>query len=347
MNIFDEVLFIGPDFNNRGGISSVLKLYKENIESFHYIKSSTDKGLLVNVWVLGVVLVKLIGVRFLRKIKIIHLHGASWHSFQRKAIIIIWVKILGFKVIFHCHGGEFKQYVESKGRRGVKGVLDKCDAIIVLSKYWYDYFINELGQTRVFVVNNMVNRPQKINKRIDGLLHLLFLGVITKEKGIFDLVNVINEHKEELKGKCTLIIGGSGIEKNINQLVRYIEENCLHDLIDYKGWVNNETKELVFAESNVFILPSYMEGLPISILEAMSNEMPIISTFVGGIPAIVTTNNGVLVRPGDKTAIWLAIKNYINNINIIIEQGKESAKLVEIFYPQKVEEQLVLIYSQL
>lgn len=105
MNIFDKVLFIGPNCNNHGGISSVLSLYKENIRPFHYLKSSTDKGLLVNVCLLAVLLVKLVAIKYFKRIRILHLHGASRRSFQRKAIIIIWAKFLGFKVIYHCHGG--------------------------------------------------------------------------------------------------------------------------------------------------------------------------------------------------------------------------------------------------
>lgn len=347
MNIFDKVLFIGPNYKGRGGISAVLNLYKENISPFHYIKSSTDKGLLVNVWLLGILLLKLISVRCLGRIKILHLHGASRRSFQRKAIIIAWAKILGFKVVFHCHGGGFKDFVEAKGEKLIKRVLDKCDVIIVLSEYWHNYFTNVLKQHRVFVVNNIVNRPQKVKNRDDGKLHLLFLGLITKEKGIFDLMEVINEHTEELKDRCTLVIGGSGPEENIQSLIRYITDNNLHDLIDYRGWVCGETKESAFADSNVFILPSYIEGLPISILEAMSYEMPVISTSVGGIPDIVAAVNGVLVRPGDKPAIWRAIKNYIDNKNLVVKQGKEPGRLVEPFYSEKVKQQLASIYLQL
>lgn len=347
MNLFDEVLFVGPSYTSRGGISAVLQLYKENIAPFHYIKSSTNKGLLVNVCVLGTLLAKLVFIRCLGRIKILHLHGASQRSFQRKAIVIAWAKILGFKIIFHCHGGGFKDYVEDRGVRPIKKVLDKCDAIVVLSEYWRNYFTNALKQQRVFVVNNMVNRPRKVYNKADDKLHLLFLGLITREKGIFDLLEVMCDHKKELKNRCILMIGGSGREENIRSLLQYITANELQDLVDYRGWVSRETKESAFGDSNVFILPSYKEGLPISILEAMSHKMPIISTCVGGIPAVVTATNGTLMNPGDKSAIWKAIKNYMDNKDLVTKQGKESGKLIESFYPEKVKQQLLSIYSQL
>lgn len=348
MSIFDKILYIGPNYKNRGGISTILSLYKENITPFNYLKSSSNKGLLVNMWLLSVLLIKLIGIRCFSKIKILHLHGASYRSFQRKSIIIYIAKFLGFKVIFHCHGGGFKEYVEYKGIEPVKKVLDKCDAIIVLSEFWRKYFKNELGQTKVFIINNMVNRLKTVNNKKDGTLHLLFLGLITEEKGIFDLLEVINQHKHEFKNNnFSLIIGGSGTETDLRRFKNYIKDNELQAYIDYRGWLSEKAKERAFADSNVFILPSYVEGLPISILEAMSNEMPIISTYIGGIPTIVTAKNGILVNPGDKTAVWDAIKGYIDNNNLIYEHGKASGNIVKAFYPESVKEQLTSLYSQL
>lgn len=347
MKSFENILFIGPNYKNRGGISSILLSYKENITPFSYLKSSTDKGILVNALVLLMLLLKLPLFKWFTTIKILHIHGASRRSFQRKSIIIRWAKFWGFKVVFHFHGGGFKKYVEATDLKTIKKTLDRCNAIIVLSEYWRDYFVQTFNLSHVFVANNMINRPFEVGNKLDGNLHLLFLGLITPEKGIFDLLEVISTHKHELNGRCTLIIGGSGTKENTNKLAHYIKSNGLQEIIDYQGWITGSERHQAFCNSNVFILPSYIEGLPISILEAMANDMPIIASSVGGIPSVVTKENGILIEPGNKQAIWDSLKYYIDNNNLISEHGKESGLLIKSFYPDEVKSQLNYIYSQL
>ena len=99
--------------------------------------------------------------RFFKGAKIAHIHVATGKSFIRKTIIIYWAWILGYKVIYHCHGAETKTYFESIGLNRAKRILSKCVRIVVLSKSWQDYFIKTFDRTDVDVINNIVE--ERIN----------------------------------------------------------------------------------------------------------------------------------------------------------------------------------------
>ena len=69
------------------------------------------------------------------------------------------------------------------------------------------------------------------------------------------------------------------------------------DKITYHGYVNLEQKEALMSRADILVLPSYREGLPISILEALSNSCAVIATPVGAIPEILSSDNAVIVPP--------------------------------------------------
>jgi glycosyltransferase involved in cell wall biosynthesis len=94
-------------------------------------------------------------------------------------------------------------------------------------------------------------------------------------------------------------------------------------------------------------LPSYNEGLPIAILEAMAYGHPIISTPVGGIPEVVKNGvNGTLVTPGNTNAIAAAIKKYIESPQYIINEGNNAYETVKDFFPERVFADLLDIYQR-
>ena len=100
--------------------------------------------------------------------------------------------------------------------------------------------------------------------------------------------------------------------------------------------------------ADAYILPSYNEGLPISILEAMSYSLPIISTNVGGIPEILKNGeNGFIMSPGDKDAMYRAILELMNNEKLRMDMGKASYSKVQEHMPNFVERQLNDLYRSL
>jgi len=148
-----------------------------------------------------------------------------------------------------------------------------------------------------------------------------------------------------LEGKIKLTVGGDG---EADQLKQLIVKHNLTGIVNYVGWVNEERKTKLLSNSHIMILPSYNEGLPISLLEGMSYSMPIISTKVGGIPQILKDSfNGKFVQPGNTNEIFEAIKFYIENKPLILEHGQKSYQLVQDYFPDKVMSSLEDIYQSM
>jgi glycosyltransferase involved in cell wall biosynthesis len=127
-----------------------------------------------------------------------------------------------------------------------------------------------------------------------------------------------------------------------------INKNHTSDIVEFLGWVDNEKKSAVFNNSDVFVLPSYAEGLPISILEAMSYGKAIIATDVGGVSEIVRENeNGILIEPGNQQQIKLAINNLLDHRELLSKFGAVSELIVQRYMPDAVIKKLEDLYKSL
>jgi glycosyltransferase involved in cell wall biosynthesis len=164
------------------------------------------------------------------------------------------------------------------------------------------------------------------------------------DKGTYDMLKAISDNAAKLRGKFKLNIGGNG---ETEKVLTFIEQNGISDIVEFYGWVSGDEKVKLLNESDVYILPSYYEGLPISILEAMSYRMPIISTPVGGIPEIVDESNGVLVEPGNTKQISEAINTFLNNKDRLQTMGENSYKKAQPYLPDNVCKQLNELYKSL
>jgi glycosyltransferase involved in cell wall biosynthesis len=220
------------------------------------------------------------------------------------------------------------------------------DATITVSDSWKTYFTNSFNLKNVYKINNVVEFGEGPAPETDhDLLSILFLGLITHKKGIFDLLMVLADKKELLKNKLKLVIGGYG---QVDELKAIINKNDLEELVEYKGWVTGQEKERLLQQADIFILPSYYEGVPVSILEAMHFGKPIISTYVGGITEIVEQGiNGLLIQPGDYAALFNSLFFYIQNRDNIRRHGNQSLLKIKNYYPEAIAPQLEYIYSSL
>ncbi len=345
-SLSEQVLTVSCSFfRPKGGIAQVVHTYqKEVFEDFKFIVNSSQKGKFVNFFLLLWSFMKTACLLvFDRKIKIVHIHSASYLSFKRSALWVYLSKLFNKKVILHLHGGEFKLFY-AQNKDYVKRIFLKCDQIICLSEEWQAFFELELALDNVCIIPNVVTSPQKIEQRKDTTLHLLFLGLINPQKGIFDLLDVLMEHKGLLKGRCLLHVGGNGQVQEFKAQVQAYE---LEDLVIYEGFVSGERKVELLNQADLYILPSYAEGLPISILEAMSYAKPILSTRVGGVPQVVQDGlNGYLFEAGDCKALSRLLLKIIDNPSNLESMGLESERLVQGYLPSSVAKALTELYKK-
>lgn len=347
MRFSQNILTIGCECKKpRGGIAYVLHTYMNDIFSpFKFVANSGEGGKIAKVWQMLRAYVKCeVRERQDKDLKVVHIHTASNNCFRRSTLFIRQAKRLGKHVVLHIHGGAFREYYKSSPKF-VDKHLQMCDAIIALSETWRHFFEDELGYEQTYIVNNVIPIPQPVHSKQDNRTHLLFLGLITEEKGIFDLLNCIHRHSKEWKGKLVLHVGGNG---KTNLLVEEIKRLRLEDIVYFEGWVSGSQKSRLLSEADAFILPSYTEGLPISILEAMSYGLPVLATPVGGIPEIIQQNKqGLLFTPGDMDMMERAIRQIINNPAQAKMMGQQGKSDIKNFLPDKTALQLENIYSHI
>lgn len=347
---------IGPGYmNHRGGIGAILSIYAQYFDGFKFIDTYKyhDKNFTKSLYFLrqtGRLINTLIRDK---KIKIVHIHGAQRGSFYRKYFIFLITKrIFGKKIVYHMHSGCFDTFYHRSNviqKRLIRNFVNRADLIICLSQHWQDFFLKNFKTKQLLILNNVILQPEsdRMVTPKPGLLpiNFLFLGRIEKKKGIYDIIKVITKNKDYFSDKIKLYVGGEG---EVDNLKNIIETNQLGGIVEYLGWIQDEQKDSFLSKTDVYILPSYIEGMPISILEAMSFRLPIISTPVGGIPEIVNDGiNGILVEPGNSEQIFLALDFFIKNHTKIQEYGIASFEKAKCFFPENVFDKLEKIYKNL
>ena len=348
------VLFVAPSLGWKGGISSVVNEYKNAIDPFHFQPSTTSEDIRITFLSFPFLFVqfcfKLLVTH--RQVKIVHIHGASKGSFYRKYALFLVAKYLfRKKVIYHMHGAMYHLFYANAShfvRGRIRHFVNSTDCLIVLSDWWRDYFSEHFQPQMIRIIPNIVRAtsPPTLAKRAAGPVRFLFLGRIGERKGIYDLLKVLQTYRSALQGKYVLELGGDGETEKLQRLITQYE---LSESVKFIGFVTGQQKNQQLQEADIYLLPSHNEGLPISILEAMSFGLPIISTNVGGIPEVVVPDeNGLLIEPGDHAAIFAAIKFFTDHPDKITAYGKRSYEMVaQRYFPTPVMRSLAELYQTL
>jgi glycosyltransferase involved in cell wall biosynthesis len=349
-----KVLMLGESLDRQGGIVSVEKLIIQKapveIEISHL--STLPNGaaiskILVFVQALGVLFWRL----FKQEADIVHIHVSERGSAFRQAFTTMIAWLLRKPIILHAHSADFHLFyanLPSIIKIGLSWAFCKSTRFIVLSDSWKKFYINNLGlkAEQVIVLPNPVKFPLEISQQLNSKkVNFLFLGRIGDRKGAFDLIKAFAAISPDKKQDTSLIIAGDGEGKRARDM---IAELNLSQYIKILDWVDEKQRDELLAKSDVFILPSYNEGLPMALLEAMSWELAVITTPVGGIPElIVDHDNGLLVKPGCISDLSLAIESLISNQELRRKLSKNARESVKPFNVNNYMISLVGIYQVL
>lgn len=248
---------------------------------------------------------------------ILHCHMSYKGSFFRKLCFTYIGQLFNHKVIVHLHGSEFKDYFSKSGKlrkRLIIKLIKKVDEFVVLSDSWKE-FIQEISGRESLVINNYVDITKLDVVRASK--QVLFLGAFIQRKGVYDLLRAF----KALGSEYHLHLCGSGENEQVEQLITELD---ISHMITNHGWIDTRQKAQLLSECSAFILPTYNEGLPMVIIEAMACEIPIITTPVGGIPEVIKEGiTGHLITPGEIAEITQSLINvHKNDCSQSIEQAK-------------------------
>ncbi|MHA2052080.1 MAG: glycosyltransferase family 4 protein [Candidatus Hodarchaeales archaeon] len=230
-----------------------------------------------------------------------------------------------------------------------QNILQNVDKITTVSKetskelqLHYQYSERDITVIANGVDIDFFSPKEKKNTEIN----ILYAGRLDYKKGLIELIKSAKDITKKFPDANYLIAGTGPL---INDLLRLVKNEGLHNRFTFFGHVNQKTLRNLYRESNVFILPSYYEGFPNVILEAMSCGLPTIATNVGGIPEIVQhQKNGLLIPPRNSTAITNALTKILTDESLISDMGKNARYETEKKYSwEHISNKYLKVYSSL
>ena len=271
---------------------------------------------------------------------IVHVNMAERGSVWRKGLVVWIGRAWRVPVVIHCHGADFADYVEGLSppkRRLLLKTLNAAARIVVLGERWRRFFTDDLGlaPARITVLANAVPDPWRdgapvtIEETGDGPLRILFLGRLGERKGVPELLQALASPALR-RAPWRAIFAGDG------EVGRFRTEAVVLGLdqkVRLSGWVDKAGARALLADSDVLVLPSRNEGLPVAILEAMAHGLAVVASDVGAIPDVIDDgDNGLLVAPGDVASLAAALRRLIDEPGLAARMGARGRARFEAAY---------------
>lgn len=237
--------------------------------------------------------------------------------------------------------------------------LWKVDVILALSNHDLELVkYLKLSPSKVRIIPNGIDLARFSNpldsSKTDqeaGTSHSPFVLCVTRireSKGIEVLIEASAEVISKRPDVKFILVGNCSNDYAL-KLSRLLKEFKVEKNFILKGYIPHESDLLVelYHKAAVFVLPSPVESLPLVLLEAMSSGLPIIASKVGGIPDLLTPNEGMLVAPGRVAELSSSILFLLNNEDVRIRLGKNAAKKAERFSWDRIAEKTASVYEQM
>ncbi|SEA34010.1 glycosyltransferase family 4 protein [Microbulbifer marinus] len=350
-------LMVGTNIRGMGGIASVLNVYhdagffsKWNVRLIRSHGGADKVGRVRALLLYAFSLIKITMYLIFRDVGIVHVHMASRGSYLRKSIVVRLAKFFGSKVVVHLHGAEFRKFYSEECSLSRKAhilrTFEMASAVVVLSSQWAvwvrNLLINNKEHVRV-IYNSVPELRLDEEKKQAGLV--VFMGRIGTRKGTLDLLYAFAKVRQACP-EATLVLAGDG---DISACRDLVTELGLTDSVNFCGWISGKDKLELLSKADIYCLPSYNEGLPMGILEAMSAGVPVVASRAGGIPdAITHMREGILIEAGDIDGLERALTDLIRNRELNRRLAEfASIKYTTCFSIEAVIPQLNGLYSEL
>ena len=332
-----------------GGIATVINNYMHNKELF------AEKGYSISLFdykdshcstiavgsirkiVYGIKQAKAIKKRInSEKVDIVHIHTSRNSLFVKDVLVGAYLSNKSnSKICLTIHVGDSTTVFEK-----VPSNLKK-KTIALLNKYFFKVFFLTKEIMNQFVENNLqvdkacvlyntcdITYDEETSEANNEKLKVLFVGMINRDKGILELLDAISDKRISERIECH-ICG----EITDNSIVAEFEQKyeSVKGIVSLHGYVNGVEKDRLFSSCDVLVLPSYHEGFPLVILEALFCGCAIIATRVGAIPEILDDDNCLFVEVRNPQSIETALLAYLNDRERLVRTKKNNLELSSRF----------------
>ena len=342
-----RVWLVSPDPGSRGGIAAVARQMvvsplsrRYRLSMFPTHRAGSALGRLYR----GAVGIGAIAAGLLvRKPDLVHLKLASRGSFARKVVVGTLCRLTRVPVLVHVHGGGFDRFVAESPppvQSLARWLLEGTPQVLSLSERWAEKLRPLFPRARIDVLANPVEVARLSDIASDrfaayargealaGPPTALFLGEIVERKGVDDLVAVWPEVARAMPG-ARLVLAGTG---DIERVRAAAHAAGVADLVETPGWIDFAEKRERLRAATLFVLPSFTEGVPISLLEAMAAGLPSVVTPVGGVlDAVSDGQEALVVAPGDRAGLVAAILSVFQSPTLARALGGSARLRVDAF----------------
>ncbi len=342
---------VGTSLTSPGGMTAVVETYRKMglFDSYNikYLSTYEQPNIPTQLKVYFIALTRLFFDLLTQRVSLLHVHSAAYGSFIRKSIVCALASLFKVPYIFHLHSGEFSDFYHKECSKWykiwIRHTLRNAQYVIALTEQWRSILTEIEPDTKIKIVYNPVFVPQTLPVYEKTIPTILFLGRLRQTKGIYDLLDTLPALLSEIPD-LRLVLGGDG---EIDEVHAYARNLGVENAVITLGWVDGIKKEHVLAEASVLALPSYFEGLPICIIEAMAQGIPVVATNVGGIPDIISNGeSGLLVPPGNIPELTKALRALLLDQNLSKKISEKAYSVAQQkFATQKITYELGKIYA--
>ena len=345
-----HLVMLGAAPEARGSIASVVEAYRAHglfkRWPIDYVATHGSGGLVQEAKLLFKGLRSFAGLLAEHRRVLVHAHCAARRGLWRESFFVALAVAARCPVIVHLHGGGFERLYDassSLGRAAIRLLLERAACVIAPSESQRAWVRSVARGAHAACVPNPV--PVQASASQAGRSNMvLFLGRLEAGKGVFDLLDAAADLRRAVPD-LRLVFAGEGDHP---ALARYAERLGIADAVKFTGEVGPSGKRALFESAAAFVLPSYAEGLPLGLLEAMAAGVAVIASPVGGVPeAVVHGVSGFLVAPGDRAALSRVLRSLLLDRTLGARLGGAARESVRLrFSPERTIPRLEEIYAQ-
>lgn len=263
-------------------------------------------------------------------------------GFMKDAPFVLLCKLFGRKVVIHQHNKGMSNCVDKQPYKWLLPLVYRKTKVILLSWHLYTDIEKIVKKEQVIICPNGI--PELFDKephleRNNNVPQLLFLSNLIPSKGVYVLLDAFKLLKENGYQFVCNFVGGESKEITKDIFEKAVKERGLDGIAIYHGPKYGDEKKEFFANSDVFVQPTYEDCFPLTLLEAMQYKLPIVSTDEGAIPDIVEHGiNGFVCVKGNVESTANAIETLLNSKEQRVELGKNGYRkfkekfTLDVFY---------------
>ena len=276
---------------------------------------------------------KIVRGRFDGTLAGVHVNMAERLSLFRKSAIVATCRTFGVPVVIHLHAQmkPFYRSLPSPAQALVRWIFSIAQSVVVIGSAPRRFVIDELGvDTRKvdIVINDVPGPLQAPERRIaeDGIRRVLFVGRLTELKGVPDLLQALAKAPLD-RSKVEITLAGNG---DIARFQREARALGIDSFVQFAGWCDQEQVDALMAKSDLLVLPSHDEVLPLVVLEALANGVAVVCTPVGELPMVLSDNeNACFVPVGDVDRLAETLGTLLNDDARLVQLGRNGRELYE------------------